>query len=175
MKPFVVYLIGISGSGKTTIATRLAEELKKRGMSNLQFIDGDVIRDEMDGLFGYTYEERMKNNKVVCLVLSYLIRNNINVILAQVAGYQEMRDQVKRKSGGEYIEIYVKCSVDECSRRDVKGYYKRAKSGNMQNMNGLDTLFEIPKKSDLVIDTERVSIDSAVNQVIGLLDRKKVI
>ena len=173
MKPFVMYLIGTSGSGKTTIARKLAEELEKRGMSNFQLIDGDEIRDEMDGLFGYTYEERMKNNTVVCLVVSYLIRNSINVILAQVAGYQKMRDQVRCKSGGEYIEIYVKCSVEECARRDVKGYYKRVKSGEMKNVNGLDTMFETPQNSDLIIDTEKVSVDEAVKLVLDLLERKQ--
>lgn len=173
MKPFVMYMVGISGSGKTTIATKLTEELKKRGMNNVQFIDGDEIRSELEGLFGYTYEDRMKNNKIVCVVASYLTRNNINVILAQVAGYQEMRDQVRSRARGEYIEVYVKCSREECERRDVKGYYKKIKDGTMKNINGSDVKFEVPKRSDLVLDTEVISIDEAVDQLIKLLEQKK--
>lgn len=175
MKPFLMYIVGISGSGKTTIATKLTEELKNRGMNNLQFIDGDVIRDELDGVFGYTYEERMKNNKTVCVVCSYLTRNNINVILAQVGGYQAMRDQVKMNAGGEYIEVYVKCSIEECERRDVKGYYRKVKDGAMENLNGKNISFETPINSDLVIDTEQFTIDEAVNRIICLLESKAYI
>lgn len=175
MKPFMMYMVGISGSGKTTIATKVKEELKSRGMNNLQFIDGDVIRGELDGIFGYTYEERMRNNKAVCVVASYLIRNNFNVILAQVGGYQAMREQVRNSTGGEYIEVYVKCSTEECERRDVKGYYKKVKAGRMENLNGSNAEFEIPQKSDLILDTERISINEAVNQVISLLEQRSYI
>lgn len=175
MKPFMMYMVGISGSGKTTIATKVTEKLKSRGMNNLQFIDGDVIRDELQGIFGYTYEERMSNNKTVCVVASYLTRNNFNVILAQVGGYQAMRDQVRNIAGGEYIEVYVKCSTEECERRDVKGYYKKVKAGEMENLNGSNAEFEIPQNSDLILDTERISIDEAVNQVISLLEQRNYI
>lgn len=169
MKPFMMYIIGISGSGKTTIATRLTDELRKRNVDNLQFIDGDVIREELTGIFGYTYEERMKNNRVVCVVCDYLLRNNINVILAQVAGHQAMRDQVKNNTCGDYIEVYAKCSLEECESRDVKGYYRKVKEGQMENLNGANTDFEIPKASDIVIDTERLTVDESVDLIMRLL------
>ncbi len=172
MKPFMMYFVGISGSGKTTIATKLTEELKRRGMDNLQFIDGDVIRSELDGIFGYTYEERMHNNKIVCVVCSYLTRNNINVILAQVGGYQSIRDQVRQNAGGDYIEVYLKCSTEECERRDVKGYYKKVRDGEMDNLNGSNATYEVPQNSDLVIDTEQVTADEAVEQVLILLESR---
>ena len=173
MKPFLIYFIGISGSGKTTIASRLTEKLRIRGLDKLQFIDGDVIRSELDGLFGYTFEERMKNNRVVCVVASYLIRNGINVILAQVAGYEAIRKQVKQYFPESYIEIYVKCSVEECARRDVKGYYRDVKCGKMKNLNGSDSQFEEPTDCDLIIDTEKVSCEEAVKMVINYLEEKK--
>ncbi len=172
MKPFMMYMVGISGSGKTTIATKLTEELKNRGMKNLQFIDGDVIRDELDGIFGYTYEERMRNNKTVCVVCSYLTRNNINVILAQVGGYQAMRTQVKNNFPDSYIEVYVKCSVEECSRRDVKGYYEKIRKGEMKNLNGSDEAYEIPTNSDIVVNTETETVEECVEKIIKYLEGK---
>jgi len=170
--PFLIYFVGISGSGKTTIAERVSQALTERGLHNLQFIDGDIIRSELNGIFGYSFEERMKNNRVVCVIASYLLRNNINVILAQVGGYQAMREQVCSIAGNNYIEIYVKCSVEECARRDVKGYYHRAQKGEMDNLNGKNTDFEIPEKSDLVIDTEKCSIDEAVDMVLRVIEKK---
>ncbi len=168
-KPFLIYLIGTSGSGKTTIGEKLDAELRRMGLNQIQFIDGDIIREELKGLFGYTHEERMKNNRVVCVVASYLLRNSISVILAQVGGYQAMRDQVRNVREGEYIEIYIKCSPEECERRDVKGYYKGIREGTISNINGKDDVFETPSKSDLVIDTEMLDEHESVCKIIELL------
>lgn len=172
MKPFIMYIVGISGSGKTTIASTLTEVLRGKGIRNLQFIDGDDIRRELGGLFGYTFEERMKNNRVVCVIADYLVRNNINVILAQVGGYQAMRDQVKECVGGEYIEVYIKCSLEECKRRDVKGYYKKVQDNELDNLNGSNASFEVPSNCDLVIDSEKTNVDDAVAQILDLLKLK---
>ena len=171
MKPFMMYLIGISGSGKTTIASKVTEELNRRGVGKLQFIDGDVIRSELKGLFGYTFEERMKNNRVVCVVADYLIRNGISVILAQVAGHQNMRDQVRGHFPENYIEVYVKCSVEECTRRDVKGYYNKVKDGKMENLNGVNAEFDEPHNSDIVINTEELTEEEATRVVIDYLEK----
>ena len=172
MKPFMMYIIGISGSGKTTIGLRLIEKLKKFNFDDLQFIDGDVIREELDGIFGYTYEERMRCNKTVCVVASYLIRNDINVILAQVGAYKSMRQQVRNSFPDNYIEVYVKCSVEECSRRDVKGYYQKLKKGEMENFNGSTDVYEIPKNSDVVVDTEKMELDECVEKILECLRKK---
>ncbi len=171
MKPFMLYIIGLSGSGKTTIATELEKRLRSKGVEQLQFIDGDVIREELDGLFGYTFEERIKNNKVVCVVAGYLIKNGINVILAQVGGYEKMREQVRGHFPGSYVEVFVKCSVDECARRDVKGYYKKVKNGEMKNLNGSNDSFEIPKNSDIIVDTETMSVQECVDVILSYLEQ----
>lgn len=165
-KPFMLYFIGISGSGKTTIATALEKRMKGSGVEKLQFIDGDEIRSELGDLFGYTYEERMKNNKVVCVVAKYLVNNGINVILAQVAGHERMREQVREHFPKEYLEVYIRCSEEECARRDVKGYYKKAKEGRMNNLNGVNDTFEVPLHSDIVVNTEKTSVEEAVDIII---------
>lgn len=171
MKNFMIYMIGISGSGKTTIATALEKELKRRTDKRLQFIDGDVIRNEFGGVFGYSYDERMKCNQAVRVVVNYLIKNDVSVILAQVGAYEAMRQNVRNDFSNRtnYIEIYVKCSLQECERRDVKGYYKKQRKGKMENLNGVNDIFEAPKKSELIIDTEQMSIDGAVHVIINYL------
>ena len=171
MKNFLVYLIGTSGSGKTTIGEALERELNKRGNKNLQFIDGDVIRAEFGNIFGYTLEERMKCNQAVRVVLKYLLNNSVSVILAQVCAYQEIRDKMRKAFEEQYVEIYVKCSYEECARRDVKGYYKRQQENTLENLNGANDVFEEPKHSEIVIDTEQVSIEEAVNMIIHYLEK----
>ncbi len=169
-KTFMMYLIGRSGSGKTTIANALEKKLRERGNRNLQVIDGDVIRQQFGDIFGYTYEERMKCNQAVRVVVKYLLENGISVILAQVAAYEEMRTKVRGAFEREYIEVYIKCSYEECARRDVKGYYKKQQNGELQNLNGANDVYEIPENSDVVIDTEKESIKNAVERIISYLE-----
>lgn len=169
MKPFMIYMVGISGSGKTTLAQALDDRLKDK--CKIQFIDGDVIRSQIGDLFGYTFEERMKNNRVVRVIVDYLLKNGISVILAQVAGYEIMRDAVRQEfqNDYEYMEVYVKCSLAECMRRDVKGYYKLESAGKLDNLNGANDTFEIPKSPEIVIDTEKASVDDGVEEIMMYL------
>ena len=173
MKPFMLYLVGISGSGKTTIANALEKELKKRKKDiKLQVIDGDVIRKQFGGIFGYTKEERMKCNQAVRVVVKYLLENNVSVVLSQVAAYEEMRQAVRNDFLDNYIEVYVKCSYEERARRDVKGYYKKIQQGTMQNLNGANDIYEIPTNADLVLDTEHCTIEEAVKAVMLCIEEK---
>ncbi|MBD5444735.1 MAG: adenylyl-sulfate kinase [Lachnospiraceae bacterium] len=165
-KNFMLYMIGRSGSGKTTIANALNEKLKDKGVRNVQVIDGDVIRKQFGDIFGYTYEERMRCNQAVRVVVQYLLDNGISVILSQVAAYEEMRKRVREQFAEYYIEAYIKCSYEECANRDVKGYYRMQKNGEMQNLDGVDNTYEIPKNSDIVIDTERENVSDAVKKIV---------
>lgn len=175
MKPFVIYMIGMSGSGKTTIAEILSQKLQNEKAIKVQYIDGDIIRKELGDIFGFSFEERMKNNRAVCVAVSYLIRNGINVVLSQVGAYQVMREQVKELSLGEYIEIYIKCSEEELARRDVKNYYRQAREGTLHCLNGVNTVFEEPLHSNIVIDTELLSVEESVDQIVGFLQDKHYI
>lgn len=175
-KKFMMYLVGLSGSGKTTIAEALEKELKRRNANcRLQMIDGDVIRGKFGDVFGYTYEERMKCNQVVRVVVQYLLDNDVSVILAQVAPYEKMRENAREQFQEAYIEIYVKCSQEECARRDVKGYYQKQRNGEMQNLNGSNDLFEVPKNSHIVIDTEQETVQEAVNRIIAYLEENEYV
>ena len=165
---FMIYMVGRSGSGKTTIARALEKELRKEEKIHLQVIDGDIIRQQFGDSFGYTYEERMKCNRAVRVVVQYLLDNDISVILTQVGAYEEMRAKVRGQFAEDYIEIYVECSYEECARRDVKGYYRKLNNG-MQNLNGADDIYEIPQNSNIVINTESETVTEAVHKIISYL------
>lgn len=169
-KKFMIYMVGRSGSGKTTIANALEKELRKKGMQHLQVIDGDVIRQQFGDIFGYTYEERMKCNQAVRVVVKYLLENGISVILSQVAAYDKMRRKVRETFPEEYVEVYVECSYEECARRDVKGYYKKQQNSKMENLNGANDTYEIPQHSDIVIDTEKETVSEAVQKIVDYLE-----
>ena len=169
---FFIYFIGLSGSGKSTISRRLAAILREKYKVRLQVLDGDEIRSRLEGMFGYSYAERMKSNRVARVVAQYLLENNISVLLSQVGAYKTMRDSTRLQFKEYYIEVYVKCSMEECARRDTKGYYKAFKEGRLENFNGGDEIFEVPQSSDIVVDTEKESIDNAVNKIERyLIDR----
>ncbi len=165
----MMYVIGRSGSGKTTITKALEEQLKKR-IKDFQLIDGDIIRQQFGGIFGYTREERLKCNQAVRVVVQYLLDHNISVILTQVAPYEEIRNLVKKQFSEEYIEVYVRCSYEECAKRDVKGYYRKQMEGKLAHLNGADDVYEVPTNSDIVIDTEMDTVSEAVDKILTFLE-----
>ena len=168
MKTFSLMFTGISGSGKTTLSRRIFDELVSKKIVS-ELLDGDVLRKEWGNPFGYTREERMKNSRVVRSMIKYLNRNGVSVIVSLVAPYEEMRKGFREYIGETYIEVYVKCSYEECVRRDVKGYYKSQKEGKMKNLNGADDPFEIPQNSDIIVDTEHESIDVCAKKIMDYL------
>lgn len=170
-RAFSVCFTGISGSGKTTLARELADRLEGRGVG-LQVIDGDELRSGLGNLFGYTREERMKNSRVVRLLGRYLNQNGISTIISVVAPYDDMRREFRIFLGDAYIQVYVKCSYHTCAARDVKGYYKKQKAGQMENLNGADDVFEEPMDSEIIVDTEHDTVGRCVNQIIRYLEEK---
>lgn len=169
MKNFSVLFTGISGSGKTTLANKVYEKLKKDNISSY-VLDGDEIRNEMGNLFGYTKDERMKNNQVVRMLIKILLKNNINTLVTLVAPYQEMRDNMKKEIGDAYIEVYVQCPYEECAKRDVKGYYKKALNGEIENLNGANDKYEIPLESDIIVHTDKETVEESADKVVKYLN-----
>ncbi len=167
MRPFAICFTGTSGSGKSTLAYAVADALKDD--LPLQIIDGDVLRSELGYLFGYTREERMKQNQVVKVLARYLLRQNINVMLSIVAPYDEMRKSMREFLGEDFCLVYVKCPYEECARRDVKGYYKLSQEGGMKNLNGVNDPYEVPMDAELELDTSQLSVDVCVKQILAWL------
>lgn len=168
---FTMCFVGRSGSGKSTLSQALAKELIRQG-TKIQILDGDEQRKKLGNMFGYSKEERIKQSRVNSLVAHYLNLNEVNVLLSMVGAYEDMRSGLREFLGSHYIEVYVKCSSKECERRDVKGYYQKFKEGKMQNLNGVDDLFEEPQHSEIVIDTEELSLDQGVQLLLDYLRKE---
>lgn len=166
--PFALCFTGLSGCGKSTLANYLSEYLKARKVPT-QIIDGDILRKELGNLFGYTFEDRMKQNRVVRVLAKYLLQNNINVIISIVAPYTEMRLNMRKCLGESYIQCYLMCPVDICAQRDVKGFYKLAHQGKLNNLNGTNEKFEIPLDSEIEIDTSIMNVEKSAAIILEYL------
>lgn len=168
MKVFNICLTGISGSGKSTLANALKNELYQKGIK-VQIVDGDDTRKEIGHLFGHTKQDRMKMNAINRLLVKYLNQNGISTILSIVAPFEEMRCLMRETFGDSYIEIYVKCSKEVCAQRDVKGYYKLEKEGELLNLNGVNDVYEIPQRPELILETDKDTLDVCVTKIMDYL------
>ncbi len=166
--PAVIWFTGLSGAGKSTIGEQMAKELKARGI-DFEWLDGDSIRDIFPGT-GFSKEERIKHIARVGHLASVLERHGVFVLATFVSPYEASRDFV-RSICKNYVEVYVSTDLAECERRDVKGLYKKARKGEIQNFTGISDPYEVPTRPDLVINTQEVPVARAVRMI---LDRLKI-
>ncbi|MGI9325641.1 MAG: adenylyl-sulfate kinase [Pseudomonadales bacterium] len=157
----VIWITGISRSGKTTLANGLKELLGETTRGPVQVLDGSFVRDEVGGFFGYSREERVRVSRILAVTARLLAANGVCVIVTSITPYQESRDY-NRATISKYYEIFLKCDVEICSKRDPEGLFERAKRGDISQFIGVDSPFELPKSSDLVVDTG----DSSAEQMI---------
>lgn len=166
----VYSLIGLSGSGKSTLANMLYRYLKEGNNRPVKIIDGDEVRKAIGGTLGYSIEDRRKSAYIVTYMANMLSQQGIDVIIANIGAFEDIR-QYARREIVNYNEIYIKCSLEECSRRDVKGYYKKAFNGEIKDFIGIDQKFEEPLNADLVINTENNDISTCYNILIQYIDK----
>ncbi len=160
-KGIVVWLTGLPGSGKTTLATRVAEKLRREGY-RVEVIDGDWARKTISLGAGYTKEERRIHLHRIAWVARLLARNGVIVLCSFVSPYNDVREMIRNIISEEvsFKLVYVKCPVEECIRRDPKGLYKKALKGEIKHFTGISDPFEEPENPDLVIDTYRSDIET---------------
>jgi adenylylsulfate kinase len=170
----VIWLTGISGAGKTTLGDLLVAEFKNKKLP-VVMLDGDVVRDFFENDLGYSRPERIQNVKRIAFAADLLAQNGVNVVVANIAPYFEARDFVRRKLKNRYVQIYVNSSLDTVSTRDVKGYYKKMSSGQMQNLIGVDDVYEPPRNPDLIIDTNNSSIENSLKKITDYLIEKRIL
>jgi adenylylsulfate kinase len=159
----VLWFTGLSGSGKSTIAKRVAADLRARGLP-VEELDGDAIRDVFPAT-GFTRSERDTHIKRVGWLASRLEHHGVFVIASLVSPYAESR-QFVRGLCRNFVEIYVAASLEECERRDVKGLYARARRGEIANFTGIDDPYEPPSAPELTLDTSDMTVDEAVTRVL---------
>lgn len=168
MKGVTIWLTGLSGSGKSTVSHTLQREIEDRGFK-IEVLDGDVIRQNFCKGLGFSKEDRDENIRRIAFVCHLLTRNNVPVIAAAISPYREIRDEA-RKLIGDFVEIYVKCPVNICMDRDVKGLYKKAIAGEISNFTGVSDPYEEPQNPDLILETDKETPAESVAKIIDLLE-----
>lgn len=164
---FVVWLTGLPCSGKTTIADALAEKLKEK-RSKVERLDGDVTRVLWREL-GFSKGDRDENIHRVGVLCEMLVRNGVAVVTAFVSPYAVARDSV-HETIGEFVEVYVKCPLEICIERDVKGMYKKAIAGEITNFTGISDPYEEPQNPDIIVNTSTTTVDECVDEIYAKLE-----
>ncbi len=162
-----VWLTGLPSSGKSTVGRILERQLRKANLK-VELLDGDVIRTNLSKGLSFSREDRDTNIKRVGFVCNLLTRNGIIAIATVISPYREVRDYVRRLVGS-FVEVYVKTSVAECEKRDVKGLYKQARAGQITGFTGIDDPYEEPLNPEVVCETEKETPEESAQKVISRL------
>jgi adenylylsulfate kinase len=173
-KGFTLWFTGLSGSGKSTISGIVVEELKQRG-SRVEVLDGDVVRQNLSKGLGFSKEDRDTNIRRIAFVADLLSRNEVPVVTAAISPYREIRDEAREMMDGRFIEAYVKASVEECERRDTKGLYAKARSGEIKEFTGVSDPYEPPENPELVLETEEETPEESASKIIAYLEGQNLI
>jgi len=173
-RPLCIWLSGLSGSGKSTIANALEEELFKYNCRTY-LLDGDNIRHGLNRDLGFSDSEREENIRRVGELAHLFVDSGAIVITAFISPFKRGRDNARKMfAENEFIEVYVKCPFDECESRDPKGLYKKAKSGEIKNFTGISSKYEEPDNPDITISTSDTSVADGVEKIISFLKFKSV-
>ena len=171
-KAFLIWFTGLSGSGKSTIANALENELHTRNISTYS-LDGDNIRQGINKDLGFSSEHRTENIRRIAEIANLFVDAGIVTLASFVSPYQKDREDVKKIVGSDKtIEIYVSTSLEECERRDVKGLYQKARKGEITNMTGISAPYEKPINADLEIDTQLESIEESLQKILQLIEKR---
>jgi adenylylsulfate kinase len=165
---FTIWFTGLSGSGKSTLSEILEQRLQAHG-HNVEIMDGDIVRTHLSKGLGFSREDRDTNIKRIAFVCNLLSRNGVICISAAIAPYREARAWA-REHIGNFVEIYVKCPLDVCRARDVKGLYKLVDEGKIKNFTGVDDPYEEPEHPELVVETDKETIEESISRIFAKLE-----
>jgi adenylyl-sulfate kinase len=166
-----LWFTGLSGAGKSTIADLVEAELRDRGW-RVETLDGDVVRTNLSKGLGFSKEDRDTNIRRIALVAHLLSRNGVATITAAISPYREIRDEARAMMGNRFVEIYVKASVEECARRDVKGLYEKAFRGEIKEFTGVSDPYEPPLNAEVTVETEFETPAESAGKVLAYLDSR---
>lgn len=174
-KSFVLWLTGLSGAGKSTIAKELEKAIFSKGFQ-VRILDGDDIRESLNSDLDYSKNDRKENLRRVKEVSKLFLDTGIITICAFISPYSCDRDVLRKYfSRCDFIEIYIKCSLEECERRDPKGIYKKARVGIIKGLTGIDAPYEAPKNPEITISTENLSVEESVELVLDYLEYNRIL
>jgi adenylyl-sulfate kinase len=167
-KGFSLWFTGMSGSGKSTLANLLADELRKRGHL-VEVLDGDEIRTHLSKGLGFSKEDRDTNIRRIGYVAKLLSRNGVVAISAAISPYRDVRDELRREHQ-RFFEVYMNCTIEKLSERDVKGLYKKALAGEIKNFTGISDPYEAPHNPELVLNSGSESVEESLKKLIHRLE-----
>jgi adenylyl-sulfate kinase len=165
---FTIWFTGLSGAGKTTIAEQLERVLRDRGCK-VESLDGDVVRTHLSKGLGFSKEDRDTNIRRIGFVCNLLSRNGVVAIASAISPYRDVRDEV-RADIGNFVEVYVKCPLEVLAERDVKGLYKKAMAGEIENFTGVSDPYEEPLNAEVVLETDKETETESLNKLIAKLE-----
>lgn len=169
---FLLWFTGLSGSGKSTIANAVEVELHKKGISTYT-LDGDNIRQGINKDLGFSPQDRTENIRRIAEIAQLMVDAGVVTLAAFVSPYIEDRAAIKAIVGEtRFIEIYINTSLEECERRDVKGLYKKARAGEIDNMTGISAPYEAPVNPDLEIITDHQPVETSVKAILDYIHQK---
>jgi adenylylsulfate kinase len=166
---FTVWFTGLPCCGKTTIANHVSELLKHDGYP-VEQLDGDIVRQGLTNDLGFSKEDRDENIRRVTFVAKMLTRNNVIVLASFVSPYREQRRNA-RTMIGRFVEVYVRCPLEICKKRDVKGMYQKALEGKIRHFTGVDDPYEAPEHPELTVDSDKESVDESAGKVMETLKK----
>ena len=172
ISPFVLWFTGLPLSGKTTIADLVYKKLKEIDSIALQRLDSKQIRNTVPEI-GYTREDRLRHLKRLAFFVNILESNSVSVVASFVSPYMEARKFI-RENTTNFIEIYVKASVDACIKRDYKGVYGKSEKGEIKNLTGVDDVYEEPNNPNIILDTEKNGPDELADVVVKYVKEKLI-
>lgn len=174
-KSAVIWFTGLSGSGKSTVSVALEKALFNEGKQTYR-LDGDNVRHGLNKNLGFSPEDRTENIRRIGEVAKLMVDAGSITVTAFISPYKQDRDNVRAiLEDDEFIEVYTKCSVEECENRDPKGLYKKARSGEIPEFTGISAPYEDPDHPEIILDTEHESINQSVDRVIQYLKQHQYI
>lgn len=166
-KGCTIWFTGLSGAGKSTLSEALEQRLRARGR-NVEILDGDIVRTHLSKGLGFSREDRDTNIKRIAFVCGLLTRNSTICISAAISPYREARDWARQEIGN-FVEVYVKCPIEVCRQRDVKGLYKLVDEGKITGFTGVDDPYEEPEHPELILETDKETVEQSVERIVTTL------
>ncbi len=165
---FCVWLMGLSASGKTTLARLLAEALEQRGLT-VEILDGDIVRNTLTKGLGFTREDREVNLRRIALLAQNLVERQVVTIVAAICPYHSIRKEV-RATIGDFVEVHLNCPLEICIQRDPKGLYRKALAGEIQHFTGIGDAFETPERPDIEVQTHIENPEECLARILRGLE-----
>jgi adenylylsulfate kinase len=163
-----IWFTGLSGSGKTTIRMALEQKLRERGLK-VEVLDGDIVRQNLTKGLGFSKEDRDENIRRIGFVSNLLTRNGVIVMVSAISPYRAIRDEVRERIG-DFIEVYANAPLEVCEERDVKGLYKKARSGEIKQFTGVSDPYEEPLNPEVECRTDLETLEESTNKVLKKLE-----